>query len=59
MFGDGSQRRCFAHVKDVVVAMADLMEREDVYGELFNIGSTEEVTIMELARRVREACVSS
>ncbi|MGI8411864.1 MAG: NAD-dependent epimerase/dehydratase family protein [Solirubrobacteraceae bacterium] len=35
------------------------LERENVYGELFNIGSAEEVTIMELARRVREMCGSS
>lgn len=59
VFGDGSQARCFCHVRDVVVALADLMERDDVYGELFNIGSTEEVTIMELAKRVREMCDSN
>ncbi len=58
VFGDGNQQRCFCHVKDVVRALADLSEREDVYGEVFNIGSTEEVTIMELAQRVREACSS-
>ena len=53
VFGDGEQRRCFCHVKDVVRALADLMERDDLYGEVFNIGSTEEVTIRELAERVR------
>ncbi len=37
--GDGSQRRCFCHVEDVVVALADLMTREDVYGEVFNVGA--------------------
>ncbi len=58
VFGDGGQRRCFCHVKDVVRALADLMEREDLFGEVFNIGSTEEVTIMELAERVRGICCS-
>jgi UDP-glucose 4-epimerase len=56
--GDGHQRRCFCHVKDVVRAMADLMETDKAVGEVFNIGSTDEITILELARRVREACKS-
>ncbi len=56
--GDGEQRRCFCHVKDVVRAMADLMAAEAAVGEVFNIGSTEEVTILELALRVRAACGS-
>jgi UDP-glucose 4-epimerase len=50
--------RCFCHVKDVVHAVADPLERDDLFGEVFNIGSTEEVTIMELAQRVRSACDS-
>jgi UDP-glucose 4-epimerase len=54
VFGDGQQQRCFCHVKDVVRAIADLMERGDLYGEVFNIGSNEEVTIRQLAERVRE-----
>ena len=56
--GDGRQRRCFCHVKDVVRAMADLMETEDAVGEVFNIGSSDEITIMDLAERVRLACES-
>jgi UDP-glucose 4-epimerase len=58
VYGDGSQRRCFCHVKDVVRALADLMERDDCFGEVFNVGSTEEVTICDLAHRVRDACDS-
>jgi UDP-glucose 4-epimerase len=58
VFGDGNQQRCFCHVKDVVGGLADLMDSEDHFGEVFNIGSTEEVTIMELAQRVRERCES-
>jgi UDP-glucose 4-epimerase len=50
--GDGSQRRCFVHVADAVSALADLMQRGDFYGEAFNVGSTEEVTINQLAERV-------
>jgi UDP-glucose 4-epimerase len=56
--GDGSQRRCFCHVKDVVRAVADLMDTEDAAGEVFNIGSTEEVSMLELAERVKRACGS-
>jgi UDP-glucose 4-epimerase len=59
VYGDGSQQRCFCHVSDVVRAMADLMERDDVYGEVFNIGSEDEVAIIELANRVKEATASS
>jgi UDP-glucose 4-epimerase len=52
--GDGTQRRCFCHVADVVHALADLMQREDVYGEVFNIGSDREIEIRQLAERVVE-----
>jgi len=58
VYGDGSQQRCFCHVSDVVRALADLMRRDDVYGEIFNIGCNEEVTISELAERVRARCES-
>jgi UDP-glucose 4-epimerase len=52
VFGDGSQSRCFSYVSDVVGALAGLMIRSEAYGEVFNIGNAEEVTILELARRV-------
>lgn len=58
VFGDGTQSRCFCHVHDVVRALADLMERDDLYGEVFNIGSEAEITIRGLASRVRELVVS-
>jgi UDP-glucose 4-epimerase len=58
VYGDGSQRRCFCHVKDVVSALADLMLRSESTGEVFNIGSTEEVSIQALAERVRGAAGS-
>ncbi len=57
--GDGEQRRCFCHVDDVVRALADLMETGDAVGEVFNVGSSEEVTILELAERTRAAAESA
>jgi UDP-glucose 4-epimerase len=53
VYGDGNQRRCFCHVNDVVRALADIMQREDAYGEVFNIGSTEEIAILDLAERIK------
>ena len=53
VYGDGEQRRCFCHVKDVARGMADLMGRSEAYGEVFNLGSTAEISIRELAERVR------
>ncbi|HSK19859.1 MAG TPA: GDP-mannose 4,6-dehydratase [Longimicrobiales bacterium] len=54
VYGDGSQQRCFSHVKDVVRAIADLMECDEAVGEVFNIGSHEETSIIGLAERVRD-----
>src|SRR5919202_5252505 len=54
VYGDGSQTRCFGYVKDVVGALMALMDRGEAVGEVFNIGSSEEVSIMRLAERVRE-----
>lgn len=52
VFGDGQQSRCFTHVRDVVRALILLMDRTDSYGEVFNIGNTEEVSIYGLAEQV-------
>lgn len=54
VYGTGEQTRCFGYVKDVVGAFVKLMDREDAVGQVYNIGSNEEVSIMELARRVKE-----
>ena len=54
VYGDGSQTRCFGYVKDVVGALVALMDTEESVGEVFNIGSSEEVSIMQLAERVKE-----
>src|SRR5271163_267696 len=53
VFGDGSQSRCFTAVGDVVGALLKLMEHPGAVGEVFNVGSTDEVTIRTLAERVK------
>jgi UDP-glucose 4-epimerase len=53
IFGDGSQSRCFTDVTDVAGALVKLMDHPGAVGEVFNIGSSEEVTIRALAERVR------
>ncbi len=55
---DGQQVRCFAHVSDVVGAVLKLMESERATGRVFNIGSDQPVSILELARRVIAAADS-
>lgn len=52
VYGDGQQSRCFASVKDVVQVVTSLAETPAAVGEVFNVGNTEEVTILELAERV-------
>ena len=52
VYGDGTQTRCFCHVSDVVRVLLALLDDERAEGEVFNVGSTEEVSILELARRV-------
>jgi len=52
IYGDGTQTRCFCHVQDTIRALVDLMDARGISGEIFNVGSTERVTINELARRV-------
>src|SRR3954463_14865992 len=52
IYGDGTQRRCFCHVHDVVKALSDLLVCERAWGEVVNVGSQEEISIGELAHRV-------
>jgi UDP-glucose 4-epimerase len=58
VYGTGEQQRCFCHVRDVVRALADLSQREDVHGQVFNIGSSEEISIYDLATRIKEVTES-
>lgn len=59
VYGDGQQQRCFANVYDVVTAIQGLAEREETIGELYNIGSDDETSILDLAQRVRDRADSA
>jgi UDP-glucose 4-epimerase len=54
IYGSGKQSRCFLHVKDVVSAIVKLMEKDEAIGEVFNLGSQEEITIEDLAKKIIE-----
>lgn len=53
IYGSGKQSRCFCYVQDVVEAMAKLMSNPRAVGELFNLGTGEEITIEGLAKKVK------
>jgi len=53
IFGDGTQRRCFCDVDDALRAIVGLAEHPDAPGRTFNVGGHEEVTIRELAERIK------
>ena len=53
VFGDGTQSRSFTYVGDVVDALVKLAQEPRAVGHVFNIGNTEEITITQLAQRVR------
>ena len=59
VYGDGSQSRCFTHVSDVVGALMKLMETTEATGEVYNIGGDQEVTILQLAERIKALTESS
>jgi nucleoside-diphosphate-sugar epimerase len=59
VYGDGRQRRCFCHVTDTVGALLTLLDNPGAEGEVFNVGSQEEVTIDELAAIVIDMTGSS
>ncbi|OUC97979.1 NAD-dependent epimerase/dehydratase family protein [Streptosporangium minutum] len=52
VFGDGTQTRCFAHVGDVVDALVKLLDHDGAVGQTFNVGSNDEVSILELAKLI-------
>ena len=58
VFGDGKQSRCFSHVGDVVRALIGLMEQPAAYGNVYNVGNHQEITIFDLAKQVREVAQS-
>ena len=52
IFGDGTQTRCFCHVSDVVDGLVSLSEHSEAFGKVFNLGGSEEISIISLAERV-------
>ncbi len=59
VYGDGSQTRCFGHVRDVVQAVIGLAQHPEAPGRVYNIGATNEISIRELAGKVKEITGSS
>ena len=58
VYGDGTQSRSFTDVSDVVGALVKLVREPGAVGEVFNIGNSEEITILDLAKKVRAATAS-
>jgi UDP-glucose 4-epimerase len=58
IYGSGKQTRCFADVNDVVDAFLALMKEKKCEGEIFNVGTTEVISIEDLAKKVKEMCGS-
>ncbi|MDD2331638.1 MAG: GDP-mannose 4,6-dehydratase [Candidatus Cloacimonetes bacterium] len=58
IYGNGKQSRCFADVSDVVEAFIKLMNDKKCEGEVFNVGTTESISIEELAKKVKTMCKS-
>jgi len=54
VYGSGKQSRCFCYVGDVVTALVKLMDADNSVGEVFNIGSNQEISILDLAKRVKD-----
>ena len=59
IYGSGNQTRCFGYVDDVVDALIGLMaSKEKAYGQIFNVGSDEEISIKDLAQKIIELTAS-
>lgn len=54
VYGSGKQSRCFCHVGDVVGGLVKLMDTDAAVGEVYNVGSNQEISIVDLAKRVKE-----
>ena len=54
IYGTGKQSRCFCHVGDVIRALIELPAQSDAIGQVYNVGSTEEIAIVDLAKRVKQ-----
>ena len=54
VYGDGQQTRCFTYVSDVVDALINLAHQDSAVGQIFNIGNDEPISIIDLAKKVKE-----
>jgi UDP-glucose 4-epimerase len=54
VYGDGTQSRCFTHVNDAVTAMIDIAMHPEANGEVYNVGGNHEITMLDLATRIKE-----
>jgi UDP-glucose 4-epimerase len=59
IYGDGKQTRCFAYIKDVIDGILALTSDRNAYGDVYNIGSTEEISIEDLAIMIKEVSGSA
>ncbi len=59
VYGDGKQVRCFGYVSDVVGAIISLANHSKAIGQIFNVGNNEPITILNLARKIKEKANSS
>jgi UDP-glucose 4-epimerase len=50
--GDGTQTRCFCHVADTIQALRGLMDAREISGEIFNVGNSQQIRILDLAKRI-------
>ena len=54
VYGSGEQIRCFCHVDDAVRALILIMDSDEAVGQVFNVGNSQQISIMELAKKVIE-----
>ena len=59
VFGDGTQTRCFCHVADTVEALVRLQRCPEALGQVFNVGSTGETSVLDLAKKVIQSAGSN
>lgn len=59
VYGDGEQRRCFTDISDAIDGLLALVRHSDAVGEIFNLGTSEEISINALALKIKEITESS
>ncbi|MEK6406932.1 MAG: GDP-mannose 4,6-dehydratase [Acidobacteriota bacterium] len=59
VYGDGTQTRCFTHVSDVIGALIAIAEHPQAVGEVYNIGSDHEISMLELAEKIKHLTESA